>query len=207
MQVVSSRPVGRPVTFDRADAILAAARLFWRSGYSGTSTRSLSDALGLSTSSIYAAFGSKAGLFEEAVRTYGERYRAIYRAACGDPVFSDALTRLLRDSVEEFTQPIESHPGCLASSAAVADVPDVMDAGAYLAELQQSNEMLLRGRIERAQVEGEVSRSVDPAVLASLVQAVWHGLSAQSNQGAGRSELLVTADLAVDYVLARAPRS
>src|SRR5690348_16822538 len=81
MQIMIQPQRGRPRTFDRDQAILAAARLFWRYGYSGTSTRTLTEALGISTSSLYAAFGTKADLFEESVRRYAERYREIYQQA------------------------------------------------------------------------------------------------------------------------------
>ncbi|MFE6646659.1 TetR/AcrR family transcriptional regulator [Nocardioides sp. NPDC057772] len=198
---MSSRPVGRPRAFDRDDAVLAAARLFWSRGYSGTTTRALSSALGMSTSSIYAAFGSKAGLFEEAVRTYAERYRTIYEEACAEPELGDVLGRLLRGSVEEFTQPSARHPGCLISSAAMTDTPDTIDIRTYVGQLHASNERLLRERIERARDEGRLEADVVPATLATLVQTLWHGLSTQSNQGMGRDRLLEIVDAALGTLL------
>lgn len=194
---VSAKPAGRPPQFERDAVVLEAARLFWRRGYSGTSTRALSSALSLSTSSIYAAFGSKAALFEEAVRTYAERYRAIYEEACAEPSFCDTLRLLFRRSIEEFTQPSAGHPGCLVSSAAMTDMPETIDTRAYVDELHASNQRLLQQRIERAQAEEQLLEHLDPATLAASLQTVWHGLSAQSNQGLGREDLLRVADLLV----------
>lgn len=187
--------------FDRDDAVLAAARLFWSRGYSGTTTRALSSALDMSTSSIYAAFGSKAGLFEEAVRTYAERYRTIYAEACAEPDLDDVLGLLLRRSVEEFTQPSARHPGCLISSAAMTDTPDTIDTRTYVNDLHASNERLLRERIERARDEGQLRADIVPSTLAALVQTLWHGLSTQSNQGVGRDTLLEIADAALGTLL------
>lgn len=183
--------------FDRDEAVLAAARLFWSRGYSGTTTRALSSALEMSTSSIYAAFGSKAGLFEEAVRTYAERYRTIYIEACTEPDLGDVLSRLLRRSVEEFTQPSARHPGCLISSAAMTDTPDTVDTRTYVSELHESNERALRERLERAHREGQLGNGIAPSTLASLIQTLWHGLSARSNQGLDRGELMEIADAAL----------
>ncbi|HEV7709158.1 MAG TPA: TetR/AcrR family transcriptional regulator [Asanoa sp.] len=191
---------GRPPEFNRATVVLEAARLFWQRGYSGTSTRALSAALTLSTSSIYAAFGSKAGLFEEAVRTYAERYRVIYQDACAQPDFADTLDQLFRRSVEEFTQPNSGHPGCLVSSAAMTDRPDAIDTRAYLDDLYASNERLLHKRIEQAQNDGQIPKRTDPATLAASLQTLWHGLSVQSNQGLGRNDLLRLADLLVSVL-------
>ncbi|MBZ4319219.1 TetR/AcrR family transcriptional regulator [Streptomyces huiliensis] len=195
---------GRPRAFDRDRALLEAARLFWRYGYSGTSTRALTTALGLSTSSLYAAFGSKAGLFEEAVRTYAERYREIYRRAVAEEDLPTVVERVLVDSVHEFTQPDDVHPGCLLSSAAMTDSTSTLDTSAHYAELHAWNERALRERVERAVREGETD-AVDAAALAGLVESVVHGLSVRARLGAGREDLLATARLAHEVICARFP--
>jgi AcrR family transcriptional regulator len=50
---------GRPISFDRNAALEAAMLLFWERGYEGTSMADLAQAMSLSPSSIYAAFGDK----------------------------------------------------------------------------------------------------------------------------------------------------
>lgn len=195
-----TRPRGRPRAFDRDRAVLEAARLFWRRGYSGTSTRALTAALGLSTSSLYAAFGSKAGLFEEAVRTYAERYREIYERAVAEPDFGAVVARVLVDSVQEFTQPGDRHPGCLVTSAVMTDSTSTLDTAVYMAELHAANERLLRARAERAVREGHLAAGCDPASLTGLVQSLWHGLSARSTLGTPREELLASARLGHELI-------
>lgn len=191
---------GRPRAFDRDRAILDAARLFWRRGYSGTSTRDLTAALGLSTSSLYAAFGSKAGLFEEAVRTYAERYREIYRQAVAGKDLRTVIDQILIDSVHEFTRPTDAHPGCLLSSAAMTDSTSTLDTSAYYAELHGWNERTLHARIERAAQDGELVAGTDAAALTGLVQSVVHGLSVRANLGTAREDLLTTAHLAHEVI-------
>jgi TetR/AcrR family transcriptional repressor of nem operon len=67
---MAQRPTGRPRAFD-GDAVLAAATdLFWREGYAAASLPALSEATGLSTSSLYNAFGSKLDLFVAALDCY-----------------------------------------------------------------------------------------------------------------------------------------
>lgn len=195
-RVSQQRTRGRPRAFDRDRAVLDAARLFWRRGYSGTSTRDLTAALGLSTSSLYAAFGSKAGLFEEAVRTYAERYREIYRQAVAEKDLRTVIDRLLIDSVHEFTRPSDVHPGCLLSSAAMTDSTRTLDTSAYYAELHGWNERALLARIERAVQAGELAAGTDAAALTGLVQSVVHGLSVRANLGATHEDLMATARLA-----------
>ena len=193
---MAERTRGRPRAFDRDHAVLSAARLFWRRGYSGTSTRALTEALGLSTSSLYAAFGSKAGLFEETVRTYAERYREIYQQAVAEPDIRTVLERVLTDSVHEFTQPSDAHPGCLVSSAVMTDSTSTLDTSAYVTELHRRNERILRARIEEAARDGELATGTNPVALTGLVQSLWHGLSVRANLGAPRGDLLAAARLA-----------
>jgi AcrR family transcriptional regulator len=192
----TERTRGRPRAFDRDRAVLDAARLFWRRGYSGTSTRALTAALGLSTSSLYAAFGSKAGLFEEAVRTYAERYREIYQRAVAERDIGTVFERILTDSVHEFTQPGDVHPGCLISSAVMTDSTSTLDTSTYVADLHRANEQALHARVERAVREGELAADTDASALTGLVQSLWHGLSVRSNADTTREDLLATARLA-----------
>ena len=196
----AGRTAGRPRSFDRDDALRGAARLFWRPRFSGTSTRMLTEALGISSPSLYAAFGSKGELFDEAVRTYALRYSAIYERAVAQASIAGVLQRVLLDSVEEFTRTQDGHPGCLTSSAVMADASSTLDVRTYVADLQRADEARLRARIERAVAEGELARETDPAVLAAVVQTLWQGLSARAELGAGREELLGVARLALAFL-------
>jgi len=67
---ISGKPRGRPRAFDNDEVVGAAMELFWHSGYAGVSVPDLSAATGLSTSSLYNAYGSKLSLFEAALDRY-----------------------------------------------------------------------------------------------------------------------------------------
>ena len=194
------RSAGRPRSFDRDLALREAARLFWRHGFSGTSTRMLTGALGISSSSLYAAFGTKAELFDEAIRTYALRYSAVYDRAIAEPTVRRVFERVLVDSVKEFSRSEDGHPGCLTSSAAMADTSATLDVRTYVADLQRSDEARLRARVERAVLDGDLAPGTDPAALTDLVQTIWQGLSARSELGATREELLTVAHHALALI-------
>jgi AcrR family transcriptional regulator len=65
-------PSGRPREFDTEKALELATSLFWRKGYEGTSLSDLTETLGITRPSLYAAFGNKEALF----RLVLERYEA-----------------------------------------------------------------------------------------------------------------------------------
>ena len=86
--------MARERAFDDRTAVRAACEVFWAQGYEHTSLVDLQRATGLSRSSLYAAYGSKRGLFRRASLSY------------------------LADVVDPLLQPMET-PG--ASPATIAD--------------------------------------------------------------------------------------
>src|SRR5690606_20535349 len=70
---------GRPWSFERQEALEKAMRLFWRHGYEGVSVGDLTREIGIAPPSLYAAFGSKAELYREALKRYEANFGSIDR--------------------------------------------------------------------------------------------------------------------------------
>jgi TetR/AcrR family transcriptional repressor of nem operon len=62
--------------FDTEAAVEAAMQVFWCRGYEATSVQDLVDATGVGRGSLYAAFGSKEGLYLAALDRYREQLAA-----------------------------------------------------------------------------------------------------------------------------------
>lgn len=103
---------GRPRTFDRDDALETALAAFWERGFDGVSIADLSDAIGVAAPSLYAAFGDKGSLFEEAAARYSERLDAGLERDLSAPTARESMERLLRSSVDHFTA-TGTPAGCL----------------------------------------------------------------------------------------------
>ena len=71
---------GRPREFCVDQALAAALRVFWSKGYEGASLTDLTDAMGITRPSLYAAFGNKEALFRKALDLY-EREKLEYTRA------------------------------------------------------------------------------------------------------------------------------
>lgn len=56
--------------FDRNEVVSKSKELFWHNGYNGSSMQQVVKATGLKPGSIYLAFGSKNGLYREAIEDY-----------------------------------------------------------------------------------------------------------------------------------------
>lgn len=61
---------GRPRVFDMDEALDMALKIFWARGYEGASIAELTETIGVSKPSLYAAFGNKEELFYKALMRY-----------------------------------------------------------------------------------------------------------------------------------------
>lgn len=62
--------MAKSTQFDRQEVVDKAMSLYWQKGFHATSMRNLQDEVNLRPGSLYAAFGSKEGLFKEALKNY-----------------------------------------------------------------------------------------------------------------------------------------
>src|SRR5688572_9182007 len=103
---------GRPRSFDRDAALAAAVEQFWRTGYDETSIAMLTSAMGVTPPSLYAAFGDKRRLFEEASAVYFERTCEAVDRAAALPTAREAIAKMLDDTARAHTDPT-TPAGCL----------------------------------------------------------------------------------------------
>ncbi len=170
-------------------------RLFWSKGYESTSISDLTAALGIGAPSLYAAFGDKKALFDEAVEIYGIRYGGwIARALAEEPTAKQAIARILREAAEEHTRPGRP-PGCMLLCA--ADNTNNADVAEQLRQIRNREVAVYEQRI-RADVDaGILAPDADAAALARYTSAVLRGISQLARDGVSREELERVAGLAI----------
>ena len=190
---------GRPRTFDEDQAIDAAMRVFWEKSFEGTTMTDLTDATGLSRSSIHAAFGSKEGLFLKAVERYKSGLMTYIPKALAEPTLSRAIEALFRGMVNSLSIP-GNPKGCLSIHGALACGTDGELVTQVMAKWRRFNENRLKERIQQAQREGELGRDVNAADYARYIATIMIGIGIQAVNGAGRGELTRTVDMALQFL-------
>jgi AcrR family transcriptional regulator len=194
----TARPRGRPREFDREAALAKATRLFWQKGYEATSIADLTEAMGIGSPSLYAAFGSKEELYTEALRFYADSNSSlVWGRFLAAGTARDAISAFLMDSAAVLTGCVVDIPlGCMVALSAVAS-----EGHLELGELVQSQRDVtlerLKTRLLRAVEDGEMSASVDIHGLARFVQTVQFGMSILARDGADRRELEAVAETAL----------
>jgi TetR/AcrR family transcriptional regulator, copper-responsive repressor len=187
---------GRPREFDRTDALNAAMLVFWRKGYEGASLTDLTDAMGITRPSLYAAFGNKESLFRQALDLYEREQLSYVAEALTAPTARGVAERLLRTALE---RQVSGHNprGCLGVLTAM-QLSD--EAGALREEVTARSALgtaAFVARFERAQAEGDLPQTAEPLGLARMLLAVTHGLIVQSSLGASPVELHALVDSAL----------
>src|SRR6202046_927822 len=92
--------MGRPREFDTDAALEKAMRLFWAKSYEGTSVADLTEALGISRPSLYAAFGDKRSLFRAALERYAAGPAGYVAVAIAKPTGREVAEHLLRGAAD-----------------------------------------------------------------------------------------------------------
>ena len=194
----ASPPVrGRPRSFDRDQALDAAMRVFWTKGFAGASMSDLTAAMGIASPSLYAAFGSKEGLYREAIDHYVALYSPSFWGVMDLPTAREAVEGLLRNAARVFSD--DQFPsGCMVMQTA-AEIgefsPDLADS---LCQMRGSNAETLARRLERGIADGDVGAGTDVRAVADFYATVHKGLSLSARGGAGADELnsVVTSAMA-----------
>src|SRR5579862_6084941 len=110
--------MGRPRSFDADEALDRALAVFWQRGYEGASLSELTQAMGITRPSLYAAYGNKEELFRKALDRYEERAAGVYAALESRPA-RDAMRAFLIASVKG-TCAGSCSRGCLFVKGALA---------------------------------------------------------------------------------------
>lgn len=187
--------MARPREFDEEHVLDAIMDTFWSKGYEATSAQDLVDATGLGRGSLYAAYSSKHGLFEQALLRY--RKQALEQAE--QLLRPGSPTRRLRELMKGFVDADLHTPekrGCLATNSAI----EVAGRDPQIAELVRQNYRILICAIEdcirKGQAAGEFRASASAETLALFLFNAVQGLRVLAKTAAAkdRAQLIAVID-------------
>lgn len=188
--------MGRPREFDTDRALDRALQLFWRQGFSETSLSDLTDAIGVTRPSLYAAFGGKDALFRQVLDRYASGPARFIDEALEAGTAAAVVERLLRGAVR-FHGDRSNPPGCLMVHGALAGGAESELARRETRIRRDDLTRRLAGRFRRARKERDMTAPGDPDARARYVVAVLRGMAVEAAGGAGPRELRQIAETAL----------
>ncbi|MBV8454355.1 MAG: helix-turn-helix transcriptional regulator [Deltaproteobacteria bacterium] len=170
-------------------------RLFWRHGYEGVSISDLTNAIGIAPPSLYAAFGSKAALYREALDRYAGLPRGLSNFSTAKTL-NGTVKNLLRSAVDAVTDS-SGEGGCMVSTGLIQCASEHADLASNLAD---------RRRRTRDKIADALTNWLDKGAANSLARyltTVVLGLAIQARDGATRRDLEQVVDEVVAGLKAR----
>jgi AcrR family transcriptional regulator len=190
------RPTGRPRGFDADEALERALLVFWEQGYEGASLANLTEAMGISTTSMYAAFGNKEELFRKVLERYTEGPSDYLASALEEPTALGVATAIVAGTVRTTTRPAGPR-GCLGIQGALATSESGRGVRDLLIAWRDNGYSCVRERFQRAVDDGDLPPETDPALLARYITTLTAGIAVQAASGVGHDELQEMADAAL----------
>jgi AcrR family transcriptional regulator len=182
---------GRPREFDVEEALAAALRVFWTKGYEGASLSDLTEAMGITRPSLYAAFGNKEALFKQALDLYESEKLAYARSALEAPTARGVAQRMLDGTIQNITSECR---GCLGVIASVSCSNPDSPIGQEMRDRTQYVRCALVERLQQAIDDGDFTIPVEAEAMTRYLLAVMQGIAVQAGSGASREELQEVAE-------------
>ncbi|GAB5536833.1 MAG: TetR/AcrR family transcriptional regulator [Rubricoccaceae bacterium] len=174
---------GRPPAFDREEVLNRLLFLFWEKGYDGTSQSDMIERAGISSSTLYNAFGNKADVFEAVAQRYNQMSWAnMTPLREGTHGLADVAAFL--QGIADFTRGEQAPPGCLMVRTMTElggrpNAPDSAEAQTctYRDQIVESLELALRRAVEAGEIEPDEVDSKAQLVLTLMLGAMAVGVS------------------------------
>ncbi len=188
---------GRPREFDRERALKRALKLFWEKGYEPASVAELCEVMEVRPPSLYAAFGSKARLFLEALDFYERTYwEEPSRRFLEEPDVYRAVSRFFEEAASILLSP-DTPCGCMVVLAAVNISSEEAEIIGTVRKCRLETKSMFAERLRRAIADRQIPADTDVPALAGAFNTFLEGLSLQARDGLFQCELKAMGLLAV----------
>ena len=180
--------------YDRAQVVDQAMAVFWERGYGKTSIGDLVDATGLKPGSLYAAFGSKKGIYLEVLEEYHRGFVVRIRDLARSGSLKIPAVRELLETMAEDAVSGRDRRGCLSVNALLEMSAHDPDIAARLDTHNAGVRLAFAELLGTAQESGEIPESSDPMALAAfLVSNMW-GMRVMCKARADRAAMAAVVD-------------
>lgn len=186
--------------FDTEQVVEDAMNLFWERGYEATSLQLLTGTLGIGRGSLYAAFGSKDGLYRAAL----DHYLALTASAMRESLAGGAdVTSTIRAAMLgrlEFAAGDPRRRGCMLVNAACELLPRDTTTCQTVRAVTLANRDALEQVLSAAENRGEIRLALDARSVADFLMACLTGLLVTVKVDTDLASVTRTVDIALSAI-------
>jgi TetR/AcrR family transcriptional repressor of nem operon len=169
--------MARSLEFDYDTTLERATRLFWKSGYAGTSLRDLLKEMGIGESSFYNTLKSKKRAYLECLKHYNEtvdqkRSKEFLEA----PTAALGVRALFKDILESLDNPDTPSVICMMAGSLTHEVLDEAELRQYIEGRISTLQDAMIARMSADKRDGHLAESFEPQLVVPVVLTYMQGL-------------------------------
>ena len=191
---------GRHRSFNKDNTLEKAMLVFWQNGYPGTSLTDLTNVMGINKSSLYAAFGNKEELFNQAIEFYLNKHGAVHVAELFklEQSVKERVRSYLLSIAKMLTNP-DLPIGCLIcnSTAEIAGSCLPENSAKNIIFINQQTILTLTKFFEKEQQVGNLIDGNSPSTIANYLLTLQFGLAISARNGSTMEELKEVVNFAI----------
>ncbi|MEL0636989.1 TetR/AcrR family transcriptional regulator [Marinomonas sp. TI.3.20] len=167
---MNKKKTGRPLSFDRNTALLAAMNVFWLKGYEGASMKDLTSAMQINSPSLYATFGDKHTLYLATIDYYASSDACSPLVAFEtQPDIELAVQSFMEAVIDYSTDNNSGARGCFLSSSVSTSSGEVEGVEALLQRAINDTDARLARRFELEKARGVLPENFPSTERAKLM--------------------------------------
>ncbi len=167
--------MARPREFDEATVLEAAMNCFWARGFAQTSVRDLAERMGITSASLYNAYGDKRSLYRQAFVRYLEQ-TVHDRVARLEKLPPTLAIRTFFDEIIDRSVDDEQRRGCMLVNAALELAPYDPEFRQVVSEEMVFIEAFFRRCAASGQQDGSIDRTRTQDEVGKLLLSVLLGI-------------------------------
>ncbi|MCJ8294531.1 MAG: TetR/AcrR family transcriptional regulator [Colwellia sp.] len=177
---------GRHRSFDKEFALEKAMLVFWKNGYPGTSLTDLTTAMGINKPSLYAAFGNKETLFNQALGFYLTKHGSYHseHLLVTEQCLKERVENYLLSIAKMLTDPVLPK-GCFiclsTSEIAGSCLPE--QTSYEVQGINQQTLSFLHDFFEKEKKAGNICEDADVKAMANYLLTLQFGLAVAARNG------------------------
>jgi TetR/AcrR family transcriptional regulator, transcriptional repressor for nem operon len=169
--------MARTLEFDYDTTLDRATRLFWKSGYAGTSLRDLLKEMGIGESSFYNTLKSKKRAYLECLKHYNETVdRTRSKEFLEAPTAALGIRALFRNMLDSLDNPDTPSVICMMAGSLTHEVLDEAELREYIEGRISTLQDAMIARMSADKRDGLLAEGFEPELVVPVVSTYMQGL-------------------------------